>query len=262
MLWIAASLSIMLGSGGTTPDAKKPGLSDQSIPKRYRGKNVLNKPPKFTEKVIALTFDDGPHSKNTPKVLSEFDRVNGKTTFFVLGGLTNRQKELVNEMAQRGHVIGSHSWSHKAAPTQKEAGPEIWKTARAIYDSTGQWPSIYRPPYGILDNRTSKVARQDGYAVVNWNKTGADTAKGATAQSIAERVIGGAKPGDIVLLHDGAGKYDTTIKALPTILNALKKQGYRFVTVPDMLRRWDAHLTKLEAQKQKQKPVPPTSKKS
>lgn len=251
---------MLVGSGPTVPDAKKPGLADQSIPKRYRGKNVVNKPSKFTDKVIALTFDDGPHSKNTPKVLSEFDRVNGKTTFFVLGSLANRQKELVNEMAQRGHVIGSHSWSHKAAPTQKEAGPEIWKTARAIYDSTGQWPSIYRPPYGILDNRTSKVARQDGYGVIHWNKTGADTAKGATAKTIADRVINGAKPGDIVLLHDGAGKHDTTIAALPSILDALKKQGYTFVTVPDMLRRWDAHLTKQDKEKQKHKPSAGTSK--
>lgn len=263
MLWVALS-SFLVGSvtpvSSTPTDAKKPGLADQSIPARYRGKNVLNKPRGFNEKVIALTFDDGPHGKNTPKVLSEFDRVNGKTTFFVIGSLARSNKQLLHEMAQRGHVIGSHSWSHKAAPTAKEAGPEVWKTARAIYTATGQWPSVYRPPYGITTNRTSKVARQDGYGVIIWNKSGADTGSGATVKSITSMVVGTARPGDIVLLHDGAGKTDTTIKALPGILDKLKKQGYRFITVPDMLRRWDAHLAKQAKTKKQPAPPKPASK--
>lgn len=263
MYWIALG-SLLLGSRltGSTPkyDAKKPGLADQSIPARYRGKNVINKPKGFSEKVIAITFDDGPHGKNTPQVLAEFQRVNGHTTFFVIGSLIKSRKALLNDMAQRGHVIGSHSWSHKAAPTAKEAGPEIWKTARAIHEATGQWPSVYRPPYGITTNRTSKVARQDGYGVVIWNKTGADTSSKATAKSIAGLVVSGAAPGDIVLLHDGAGKTDTTIKALPTILDKLKAKGYSFITVPDMLRRWDEFLIKQEAKKRQPKPTKPTSK--
>lgn len=263
MSWIALSSMLAAGvfSGAAgTPDARKPGLADQSIPERYRGKNVINKPKGFNEKVIALTFDDGPHPQNTPQVLNQFDRVDGKTTFFVVGTMAKANRRLLNDMAMRGHVIGSHSWSHKAAPTDKEAGPEIWKTARAIYDATGQWPSVYRPPYGIIDNRTSKVARQDRYGVILWNKSGADASSKATAKSIAQQVIGTAKPGDIVLLHDGPGKANTTIKALPTILDGLKKQGYSFITVPDMLRRWDAHVVR-QAKTKKQPPSPkPTSK--
>ncbi len=227
-------------------DAKLPGLADQTVPERYRGRNVINKPKGFSEKVVALTFDDGPDPSNTPKVLTLFAKYNGHTTFFVIGSYAKRQQALLRVAAKRGHVIGSHTWSHSAKPTAKKAGPEIWMTAKTIHDATGVWPSVFRPPYGITGNLTSKVARQDRYGVIVWNRSSADTAHNVTSDDIFQNVIG-TQPGDIVLMHDGPGK-SKTIKALPSILQVLDRKGYKFITVPDMLRRWDAFET-LKAQR-------------
>lgn len=219
--------------------------ADQTVPARYQGKKVLNVPKGFKEKIIALTFDDGPDPKNTIKILDALDKYDARATFFVIGGYAKRHKDLVREAAMRGHVVGSHTWSHPAKPTKKSAGPEIWKTARAIYDSTGVWPSVFRPPYGLDKALTAKLARREGYPSVIWNKSGADCAKNADAGSVYYNATANARPGDIVLMHDGPGKAYTAA-AVPKILKTLAKNGYAFVTVPEMLRRWDAFLTQKE----------------
>lgn len=227
--------------------------ADQSVPERFVGRNALNKPRGFKEKVVALTFDDGPDPRNTPKVEKYLAKYDAKATFFMIGEYASRHQNLVREVAEHGHVVGSHSWSHPAAPKKNVAGPEVWKTARTIYSATGVWPSIFRPPYGIQSSWTAKIARIEGYGVILWNRSGVDTVKGATANEIAYRVLK-AGPGDIVLMHDGPGKQET-VKAVPRILKALQKRGYRFVTVPDMLRRWDAFL----AEKERKSKVPTRS---
>lgn len=219
--------------------------ADQSVPVRYRGKKVLNVPKGFSEKVIALTFDDGPEPKVTPKVLKALAEYDAKATFFVLGSYAKRHPAIVRETALSGHVVGSHTWSHPAKPTKKNAGPEIWKTANAIHTATGIWPSTFRPPYGLDKAYTAQLARREGYSSIIWNKSGADTAKGATEDTIYFNATKGARPGDIVLFHDGPGKAHTAA-AVPRILKTLRKNGYEFVTVPDMLRRWDAFLAEKE----------------
>ena len=221
-------------------DVKPRGYANQSVPERYRGRTILNKPRGFKEKVVALTFDDGPDTKNTAKICGYLSRYNGKATFFVLGSYTVRNPKLVRYAAERGHVIGSHSWSHPSSPPKKAAGPEVWKTAHAIHKATGVWPSLFRPPYGIMNGRMAKVARTEGYGVVIWNRSGADAVGEPTASEIAARVLK-ARPGDVVLLHDGPKKA-ATVKAVPTILKGLNAKGYKFITVPEMLRKWDAYL--------------------
>lgn len=223
--------------------------ADQTIPARYRGKKVLNVPKGFKEKVIALTFDDGPEPKVTPKILDSLDKYGAKATFFVLGNYSSRHKNILLDTALRGHVIGSHTWSHPAKPTKKKAGPEVWKTAKTIYMATGQWPSVFRPPYGLDKAYTAQLARREGYSSILWNKSGADTAKGANADSVYINATGNARPGDIILFHDGPGK-SFTAAAVPRILKTLSKNGYEFITVPDMLRRWDAFLAEKERKQQ------------
>lgn len=233
-------------------DVKPQTYADQTVPERYRCKSVFQKPSGFKDKVVALTFDDGPDPKNTPKVLAYLDQHNAKATFFVIGSYANRHPKLVRYVADRGHVVGSHTWSHLAAPTKQQAGPEIWKTARAIHNATGVWPSVFRPPYGINDNRTSKVARTEKYGVILWDRSSADTMKGVTAADIASNVVN-AQPGNIVLLHDGPGKAET-VKALPTVLKALDRRGMKCITVPEMLRRWDEFIKKKEVATKAKKP--------
>jgi peptidoglycan/xylan/chitin deacetylase (PgdA/CDA1 family) len=206
---------------------------------------VLNVPKGFKEKVVALTFDDGPEPKVTPKILASLERYEAKATFFVLGNYASRHKELVRKTAEAGHVIGSHTWSHPSKPTKKKAGPEIWKTAATIHAATGQWPSVFRPPYGLDKAYTAQLARREGYPSVIWNKSGADTARNANADSVYINATKWTKPGDIILFHDGPGK-SFTAAAVPRILKTLNKNGYEFITVPDMLRRWDSFLAEQE----------------
>lgn len=235
-LLVAAPANPSLSAG----DIRPLGYANQTVPERYRGRTILNKPKGFKEKVVALTFDDGPNVKNTAKICGYLARYGGKGTFFVLGSYAARNKRLVRYVAERGHVVGSHSWSHPSNPSKDHAGPELWRTARVIFRSTGVWPSVFRPPYGIIDGRLAKIARTEGYGVVIWNKSGGDAVGEPTASEIATRVLR-VRPGDVVLLHDGPGKSETA-KAVPTILKGLSAKGYKFITVPEMLRKWDAYL--------------------
>lgn len=241
MLLCAAFLAGHLAKPRTLPAT----YADQSVPARFQGKKVLNVPKGFKEKIIALTFDDGPDPKNTLKILDALDRYEAKATFFVIGSYAKRHEELVRLTAERGHVVGSHTWSHPAKPTKKTAGPEIWKTAKAIYESTGVWPSVFRPPYGLDKALTAQVARREGYSSVIWNKSGADCAKNANSDTVYINSTAYARPGDIVLMHDGPGKAYTAA-AVPRILKTLSKNGYKFVTVPEMLRRWDTFIAEKE----------------
>lgn len=234
-------LASVLHTGAGLPVA----YADQSVPERYRGVKVLNVPKGFKEKIIALTFDDGPDPKNTPKILDALDKYNAKATFFVIGGYAKRHQGLVKEEALRGHVVGSHTWSHPSKPSKKRAGPEIWWTAKAIYTATGQWPSVFRPPYGLDTAQTARLARSEGYPSIIWNKSGADCAHNANEATVYYNSTGYAHPGDIVLMHDGPGHWFTAA-AVPGILKTLDKNGYKFVTVPEMLRKWDEFLTEKE----------------
>lgn len=233
----------------------RPNYADQSVPVRFKGNLVLNKPHGFTEKVVALTFDDGPWPKVTPKVLKALKEGDAKATFFVIGRQAEQHPELVKEAVDEGHVVGSHTWSHKARPTREAAGPEIHKTARAIFMATGQWPSMFRPPYGLQDSWTTKLSRSAGYGTILWNRLGPDSVKKPDAAKIAKQVLETVKPGDVVLFHDGPGK-DATAAALPTILKKLKAEGYRFVTVSELTHKWDIQFAKNEEKMREAKAKP------
>lgn len=222
--------------------------ADQSIPARYRGATVLNKPKGFNEKLVALTFDDGPDKNTTPAVLEILKSNNIKATFFVLGNSVRLHPDITYRTALEGHVIGSHSWNHPAHTTKEGAKVQIWQTAKAIYNATGQWPSLYRPPYGIQKSEHNILAKSEGYASVLWNVVGADAVGKPTVASIIRDVLDNIKPGSIVLFHDSHGKKDT-ITALPTIISGLNKLGYKYVTVPEMLRHWDAFIVATEKAK-------------
>jgi peptidoglycan/xylan/chitin deacetylase (PgdA/CDA1 family) len=216
--------------------------ADQTVPKRYHGRTILNKPRGFNEKVVALTFDDGPEPSVTPLILKTLAKEGAKATFFVIGSYAKRHPDLVLKEVEQGHVVGSHTWTHKAKRTKRQSGPEIWWTAKSIYKASGVWPAIFRPPYGIDKAWPAKIARSQGYPSVLWNKSSADTARNATSGTVYWNSASSIRPGDIILFHDGVGKTHTA-KAIPKVIATYKKHGYEFVTVPEMLRRWDAYAT-------------------
>jgi chitin deacetylase len=203
-----------------------------SIPQWARGKVVNHVPVQRREKVIALTFDDGPWPRYTKEVLQVLASRNVKATFFMVGQEVQRRPALVREVHAAGHVVGNHSWDHARKP--RNPRDEVFRTDAAIKKATGVESSLFRPPYGQMKNGMAAQAMRDGQCVVIWSADSADW-KHTRADSITQRILRQASPGGIVLMHDGGGNRGSTVAALPRIIDTLRKRGYRFVTVPELL---------------------------
>jgi len=215
----------------TSPPLKAKHMSD-AVPDVARGRIVHN--IKTAQKVFALTFDDGPQPRYTHEVLDILRANHIRATFFQIGVKVKQFPRIARDVSDAGHVIGNHTWSHPSHP----------ENARAEFDNTdailtrvhGKRPNLFRPPYGLIHNGLADVAKAHGDAVILWNSVGADWSKKATSGSIVSQILRLAKPGGIALLHDGGGNRSATVAALPRIIDALRAQGYRFVTVPELLR--------------------------
>lgn len=225
----------------SAPAAKTLPPADWSIPKRYRGKLVAMRVRHFPEKIIALTFDDGPSANITPKVLKALAEHGARATFFVQGVNAKRHPELLKAIVAQGSVIGNHSYSHPKQVSPAGAVREINRTAEIIRRATGHGPCCFRPPYGITRGNLAHVASKECYPVVTWTVSTAD-ASHVPAEEMVTNVLDTPSPGDIVLMHDAAD-HGPTAEAVPQILDRLSAMGYRCVTIPDLLRAWDQWLT-------------------
>ncbi len=206
-----------------------------SIPAEWKGQIAATR-PQLEEKVIALTFDDGPVPVTTPAILDALRDAKVSATFFVTGRNAVRYPDLMARMISEGHVVANHTWSHPAKPGLAQAHKELFETQMAIYGTTLRKPNLFRPPYGIRSAQTTKLAQRSGMAIVMWTLTAADT--GTTKwEDVYTNIVIGAKPGDIALMHDVKPH---TAAALPKVLRDLKKRGFRMVTVPEMLDIWSA----------------------
>lgn len=193
------------------------------------------------EKLLALTFDDGPDPESTPALLDLLARVGARATFFVLGARAAQNPELIARILAEGHEIGNHTWDHPSLTslTPDEAEAQLRRTRDSLAPH-GQ--ALMRPPYGHQDFRVNRIARRLGHRVVLWNVNGGDW-QGEGAEAIAGRILAQAAPGAIVLLHDSLYTADDeafrdrapTIEAVAQVVAGLP--DYRFVTVSELLRR-------------------------
>ena len=206
-----------------------------SIPAEWKGQ-VAQHRPKMTDKVIALTFDDGPVPGTTEQILDALHKEEVVATFFVTGNNAKRNPALLLRMIADGHVIANHTWNHPANSSMAEGMKQVHDTQSVIQMATLRKPNLFRPPYGIKTSAATKVAKQNGMAIVLWTLTSADTGT-KKWEDVYTNIVVGAKPGDIALMHDVKPH---TAKALPLILRDLKKKGFRFVTANEMLRLWSA----------------------
>lgn len=208
---------------------------------------------KTEEKVIALTFDDGPDPDYAPGILDVLREHQVPATFFMLGRNVDAHPASALQIAEHGHALGNHGYSHRRFPDLRRAElvREIFQCEDALQRATGQKPKIMRPPFGNQTLAKHMLLRSLGYTTIFWSVSGDDW-QGDPAQDITMRVIDGARPGAVILLHDGwepeAGDTDPspehelmrdrtpTIEALPTIITQLTEQGYRFVTVPELFK--------------------------
>lgn len=197
-----------------------------------------------SDKVICLTFDDGPYDGQTDKILDILKKNDAKATFFTIGSqITGKGKELVKREADEGNQVCTHTWDHAAGSgngvtlatmTKNEQRDEVTKGLAAIKDALGTDPStVMRAPGGNFPFKVWKNVDDLISAEVNWTIDTQDWARPGT-DSIAQQ-IKSAKSGDIVLMHDGGGDRTQTIEALKEALPYLKKKGYRFITVDEML---------------------------
>lgn len=184
-------------------------------------------------KCIALTFDAGP-SENSPRLLDILKEEQVPATFFLLGKRhIEKYPELVERMADEGHEVASHTWDHKILTelSRDEIREELERPNEAIERLTGRRPTLMRPPQGRTDDTVHEICRELGLAEVLWSVTAKDY-KTNDSDLIRERVLDQSSRDGIILLHD---IYQGTVPAVPGIIDALKKQGYVFVTVPQLL---------------------------
>ncbi len=206
-------------------------------PRQFWGKLVYRVPPVKPEKVVALTFDDGPWGESTRNVLKILKEHDVKATFFVVGKHLLMYPEVTAEIVRAGHAVGNHSWSHTYKPFEPEvAKQEIENTSALIAKQSSAQTRLFRPPGGHLETGLVAYAQSKNYAIIMWSVDPHDTKPDATAAEIVERTLKAVQPGGIILLHDGGGDRAVTRAALPTLIRRLRKKGYRFVTVPELLR--------------------------
>ncbi len=190
-------------------------------------------------KVVALTFDDGPHPIYTPQVLDILKRYKVKATFFLIGERAERYPEIAHQIVIEGHEIGNHTYSHPNNLPKKsldEIRREIEMGAAAIERVTGVRPRLFRPPKGFLNYRVLTAAQLEGYTLVFWTVS-ADHKDAPTPEAMANRVLKLVHPGAIILMHDGRIKSRwKDVKALPLIIEGLRKRGYGFATVSKLIK--------------------------
>ena len=188
------------------------------------------------QKYIALTFDDGPWPEYTEQVLDILKQYAVPATFFWLGEAVQKNPQIAQKVAQAGHAIGNHTWSHVTHTlTAEEAQTEIGRTAELIRETTGIQTQMFRPPGGHKENGLNAWARENGYAVIMWSVQ-TDDWKAASVQEIVDRALTNARPGTVMLLHDGGNDRSKTVAALPQIIEGLQGQGYQLVSVPELLK--------------------------
>jgi len=183
-------------------------------------------------KCIALTFDGNP-GEPTDRLMDLLKQYKAPSTFFLEGRRIHEFPDVVRRMAEDGHEIGDHTWTHPVLTDVSDARvrDELRRTARAISSLTGSAPTLMRPPQGRTDDRVSRISKELGLAQVLWTVTAKDYATDDTAL-ITARVLEGADRDGIVLLHP---LHKGTVPAMPSILKALGARGYTFVTVSQLL---------------------------
>jgi peptidoglycan/xylan/chitin deacetylase (PgdA/CDA1 family) len=185
---------------------------------------------------IALTFDDGP-GPYTPGVLIALNRLDVKATFFVVGQQEQAFRTAMMAAIGRGHVIGDHTEGHRRLGSLSAAdqygelqGPLQWLAQFGL-----PRPQLFRPPYGSYNADTLDGLRRLGMLMVLWSVDSRDYERPGV-QRIVDGVVSAARPGAIVLMHDGGGDRSQTIAAIPKIVRRLRAKHYRLVTVPQLLR--------------------------
>ncbi len=188
------------------------------------------------ERVVALTFDDGPHPRYTPRLLEVLARHDVKATFFMVGINVERYPSAAHAVADAGHEIGNHTMHHARLSGRDEEAirDEVEACERLILDTTKVKPVLFRAPEGARGKTIYTVLDSMGYRQILWNLDTLDW-QGRSSAAITAAVTKGIRGGDIILCHDYVSGELKSDEALERLIPALKARGYRFVTVSELL---------------------------
>lgn len=192
------------------------------------------------EKKVALTFDDGPDTVYTPQIMDILKQYKIKATFFLIGNRAQLFPDIVKRMAKEGHIIGNHTMNHAniAKLDKQKTYLEIKQGEDALSKIIGYRTYLFRSPYGSLSAEQVKEIGGYNYKIIAWNVDSLDW-KSLSAEQVQYNVLENAKKGSIILQHSsGSAEEDLTgsVAALPEIIKILKKEGYEFVTIPELLK--------------------------
>lgn len=188
---------------------------------------------------VALTFDDGPNGDTTLEVARILEAAGVRGTFFEVGKAVVQQPEIARALVERGHIVGDHSFSHTELGFLRAGYPELKTTQKAIASAAGVCPALYRPPHGSHTPFLSRTMSNNGLRIVTWDVSATDWTEADPAR-LARNIVAKARPGSIILLHDGldgrvGADRSVVVAALPAILAGLKAKGLTPVGLDTLL---------------------------
>ncbi|TDU73275.1 peptidoglycan/xylan/chitin deacetylase (PgdA/CDA1 family) [Prosthecobacter fusiformis] len=267
-MYLSIWLGILMGSAGCSSTDKKkedlaevrkatlmeadPVILDNPLSKRLNNPSTMPTVPpagakisysqvNITEKVVAMTFDDGPHPSLTPKLLDILKARNIKCTFFVIGKQTKMYPNIIRRMIAEGHEIANHTWTHASLTSRsdEQIRSELQQSEDALVEVANYRPHLIRPPYGAINARIKQLMFSEfGYSTIMWSVDPQDWRRPGVSV-VTSRLVNGAHPGAIMLAHD---IHPPTIEAMPAMFDQLLAKGYQFVTVSQLLNMEKANM--------------------
>ena len=269
-MYLSIWLGILMGSSGCSSTDKKPDdlaevrkatlmeenrdpvILDNPLAKRMNNPSTMPTVPpagakisysqvNITEKVVAMTFDDGPHPSLTPKLLDILKARNIKCTFFVIGKQVKMYPNIIRRMIEEGHEVANHTWTHASLTSRSDAQirSELQQSEDALVAVANYRPHLIRPPYGAINTRIKQLMFSEfGYSTIMWSVDPQDWRRPGVSV-VTSRLVNGAHPGAIMLAHD---IHPPTIEAMPGMFDQLLAKGYQFVTVSQLMNMEKANM--------------------
>lgn len=201
------------------------------------------------ERAVALTFDDGPHPRLTPRVLDVLAEHQARATFFIIGTAAERHPALVRRLLDEGHEVGNHTWSHApmAHVGAEAAREEVLRGAADLARLTGEQARWFRSPRGILNGPILRAAADAGQDIAMWSARAPKASPEPSTRQVTDHLLGALRPGTIYCLHDGTSgrepeerlerRRDNELAALPGFLAGAAERGFGFLTLSELVER-------------------------
>jgi peptidoglycan-N-acetylglucosamine deacetylase len=192
-----------------------------------------------SQRIVAITFDDGPNPQYTPQILEIFSEAKAKATFFMIGEQMKNHPVVVKQVAEQGHEIGNHTFSHPKLSQLSidDCLEEIEQTEKLAEELAGRKPVVFRPPYLDYNQDTVSILQQKGYPMIGALNLEAQDWEQPGVEHILNKSRDVVKNGSILIFHDGYGDRSQTIEAVRLLVSELTSQDYQLVTVSELLKQ-------------------------